>query len=177
MSNLMFTLLLIKEVDSKTAIEEIDSESFDLQHNVVRRSPKKRSRRGKKKCKKDDKKCKRKRNRSRKNSASKSKKNNKDRRSGKRKGKKSQKSQARQDFPSCFSKLYKYASRLKKATNIRKQFARIMVSKEQIEKKAAKKDDFNGTLTTLVTALGGDKGNPKCAGVADTKSSGFNGGI
>jgi len=52
---------------------------------------------------------------------------------------------------------------MKKANNIQKQFLRVNGSKGVINNKKDKKGSFNGTLSTLTTALGGNKTNPKCA--------------
>merc|ERR1719270_1392980 len=66
------------------------------------------------------------------------------------------------NMDSCFSKLYNYAAKLKKARNIQNQVARIVANKKQISKKMEKSDVFNTTLNILINALGGDKDNPKC---------------
>merc|ERR1711862_609289 len=67
-------------------------------------------------------------------------------------------------LPSCFSKMFKYASKYKKAGNIFRQVKRTEGNKDKIEKKGKKKGDFNSTLMTLTSALGGNKTAPKCAG-------------
>jgi len=67
-------------------------------------------------------------------------------------------------LPSCFSKMFKYASKYKKAGNIFRQVKRTEGNKDKIEKKGKKKGDFNSTLITLTAALGGNKTAPKCAG-------------
>ena len=46
---------------------------------------------------------------------------------------------ARQGLPSCFEKMYKYTSKMKKANNIQKQFARVNGSKSTIKGKKDKK--------------------------------------
>jgi len=67
-------------------------------------------------------------------------------------------------LPSCFSKMFKYASKYKKAGNIFRQVKRTEGNKDKIEKKGKKKGDFNSTLMTLTSALGGNKTAPKCPG-------------
>jgi len=114
------------------------------------------------KCKKGDKQCKKKCRRYRKNKTS-GKKASKKREKGKG-TRKSNKNQIRQsNFQSCFSKIFKYTSKLKKARNIQNQAKRINGTKDQMKGKKDKKDDFNSTLNTLVTALGGNKTKPQCA--------------
>merc|ERR1712179_564571 len=71
--------------------------------------------------------------------------------------------QASRQFTTCFEKMYKYTEKMKKANNIQKQFLRVNGSKGTISSKKDKKGSFNGTLSTLTTALGGNKTNPKCA--------------
>merc|ERR1711860_94403 len=71
--------------------------------------------------------------------------------------------QASRQFTTCFEKMYKYTAKMKKANNIQKQFLRVNGSKGTISSKKDKKGSFNGTLSTLTTALGGNKTNPKCA--------------
>merc|ERR1711973_202032 len=78
------------------------------------------------------------------------------------KGKESRK-ETRQQFDNCFPKIFAYTKMLKKSRNIQQQFTRINGTKDKIAGKAGKKDDFNGTLTTLVASLGGNKTNPKCS--------------
>merc|ERR1712137_878239 len=82
-----------------------------------------------------------------------------------RSGAKKRRNKARQgrQLPTCFEKMYKYTSKMKKANNIQKQFLRVNGSKGVINNKKDKKGSFNGTLSTLTTALGGNKTNPKCA--------------
>merc|ERR1712184_189498 len=85
---------------------------------------------------------------------------------GKKDGRKRNKGEARQasrQFTTCFEKMYKYTAKMKKANNIQKQFLRVNGSKGTISSKKDKKGSFNGTLSTLTTALGGNKTNPKCA--------------
>merc|ERR1719270_791553 len=48
-------------------------------------------------------------------------------------------------LPSCFSKMFKYASKYKKAGNIFRQVKRTEGNKDKIEKKGKKKGDFNST--------------------------------
>merc|ERR1712227_749762 len=80
----------------------------------------------------------------------------------KRKGKERRK-ETRQQFDNCFPKIFAYTKMLKKSRNIQQQFTRINGTKDKIAGKAGKKDDFNGTLTTLVSSLGGNKTNPRCS--------------
>jgi len=90
-------------------------------------------------------------------------------RNGKRKGKgkrklnKGNRKETRQQFDNCFPKIFAYTKMLKKSRNIQQQFTRINGTKDKIAGKAGKKDDFNGTLTTLVSSLGGNKTNPRCS--------------
>merc|ERR1712136_659443 len=94
-------------------------------------------------------------------------------RNGKRKGKgkrklnkgkgKESRKETRQQFDNCFPKIFAYTKMLKKSRNIQQQFTRINGTKDKIAGKAGKKDDFNGTLTTLVSSLGGNKTNPRCS--------------
>merc|ERR1712110_1012049 len=102
--------------------------------------------------------------------AKKSRRNNKGgkggKKGGKKDGRKRNKGEARQasrQFTTCFEKMYKYTAKMKKANNIQKQFLRVNGSKGTISSKKDKKGSFNGTLSTLTTALGGNKTNPKCA--------------
>merc|ERR1712184_231168 len=92
----------------------------------------------------------------------KSRSNGKGGKGGKKGGKKRSKQASRQ-FTTCFEKMYKYTAKMKKANNIQKQFLRVNGSKGTISSKKDKKGSFNGTLSTLTTALGGNKTNPKCA--------------
>ena len=66
------------------------------------------------------------------------------RKGGKGKGKrKSYKKETRQsNFQSCFSKMFKYTSKLKKARNIQNQAKRINGTKEQMKLKLDKKVDI-----------------------------------
>merc|ERR1711976_214512 len=82
------------------------------------------------------------------------------RKSGKRK---ESRKETRQQFDNCFPKIFAYTKMLKKSRNIQQQFTRINGTKDKIAGKAGKKDDFNGTLTTLVSSLGGNKTNPRCS--------------
>merc|ERR1711973_424687 len=76
---------------------------------------------------------------------------------------KERRKETRQQFDNCFPKIFSYTKMLKKSRNIQQQFTRINGTKDKIAGKAGKKDDFNGTLTTLVASLGGNKTNPRCS--------------
>merc|ERR1711973_819504 len=76
---------------------------------------------------------------------------------------KERRKETRQQFDNCFPKIFSYTKMLKKSRNIQQQFTRINGTKDKIAGKAGKKDDFNGTLTTLVSSLGGNKTNPRCS--------------
>jgi len=121
-----------------------------------KRRAKKRRTNGKKKCPKGKKgeNCRNTKKQSRKMKIRK-------RKEGKNKGRKTK--AARQALPTCFEKMYKYTSKMKKANNIQKQFARVNGSKSTIKGKKDKKGTFNDTVNTLTAALGGNKTNPKCA--------------
>jgi len=152
--------------------------------NGVKRGGKKKEKKGKKpnrgtrrrKTKKCDKKCRKERRRQRK-IRNNQKEKCKDKKEGqcnngcewrngecKKSNKKRKSGRQTSTLPSCFSKMFKYASKYKKAGNIFRQVKRTEGNKDKIEKKAAKKGDFNSTLMTLTSALGGNKTAPKCAG-------------
>merc|ERR1712235_157515 len=78
------------------------------------------------------------------------------------KGKESRK-ETRQQFDNCFPKNICLYKNVEKSRDIQQQFTRINGTKDKIAGKAGKKDDFNGTLTTLVSSLGGNKTNPRCS--------------
>merc|ERR1712227_1034882 len=90
------------------------------------------------------------------------KKKDRKRKPNKIKGKEGRK-ETRQQFDNCFPKIFAYTKMLKKSRNIQQQFTGINGTKDKIAGKAGKKDDFNGTLTTLVSSLGGNKTNPRCS--------------
>ena len=55
------------------------------------------------------------------------------------------------NMDSCFSKLYNYAAKLKKARNIQNQVARIVANKKQISKKKEKVPYQRTHVNTLIT--------------------------
>ena len=57
------------------------------------------------------------------------------------------------NMDSCFSKLYNYAAKLKKARNIQNQVARIVANKKQISKKKEKVSYQRTHVNTLITWL------------------------
>merc|ERR1712112_71930 len=83
---------------------------------------------------------------------------------GKKRNRKNNNNRQTSTLPSCFSKMFKYASKYTKAGNIFRQVKRTEGNKDKIEKKGKKKGDFNSTLMTLTSALGGNKTAPKCPG-------------
>jgi len=88
----------------------------------------------------------------------------KKKKAAKKRNRNNDKNRQNSTLPSCFSKMFKYASKYKKAGNIFRQVKRTEGNKDKIEKKGKKKGDFNSTLMTLTSALGGNKTAPKCPG-------------
>jgi len=59
-------------------------------------------------------------------------------------------------------KMKEFASRIKKAGNLERQSKRITDFKKINDNKKGKKGNFNSTLLTLTTALGGNTSSPQC---------------
>merc|ERR1711936_1400591 len=66
------------------------------------------------------------------------------------------------NYTECAMKMKEFASRIKKAGNLERQSKRITDFKKINDNKKGKKGNFNSTLLTLTTALGGNTSSPQC---------------
>merc|ERR1711936_1289196 len=66
------------------------------------------------------------------------------------------------NYTECTMKMKEFASRIKKAGNLERQSKRITDFKKINDNKKAKKGNFNKTLTTLISSLGGNTSSPSC---------------
>jgi len=168
---LIYLVVSDSSAEDKTDGAVASSGEF-LQHSVVKREagkPKKKNKgkrtRGRKKVKNP----KRKGGKRRKGNARPRIRNNiRQKQENKRKntGRKFKKSKNRQtedmNYTACAMKMKDFASRIKKAGNLERQAIRIGKYKNLNIKKTDKKGDFNKTLATLTTALGGNSSKPAC---------------
>merc|ERR1711936_425154 len=100
-----------------------------------------------------------------KKSGSKTEKEKKQRRKRKRnffKNQRQNETQTSINYTECTMKMKEFASRIKKAGNLERQSKRITDFKKINDNKKAKKGNFNKTLTTLISSLGGNTSSPSC---------------
>merc|ERR1711910_114829 len=151
-------VLAVAAITSARQLEQDSSLSEDLAFSRIARSPeadaKRKSRRPKSRASKRKNKSRRQRKR---RGRKQSKKGTKGRR-----GSKSRSSGRQINYEECAMKMKDFASRIKKAGNLDRQAIRINKFKDIPSTKKGKKGDFNTTLATLTTALGGNKSAPAC---------------
>merc|ERR1711936_1248911 len=162
-------VLAVAAITSARQLEQDSSLSEDLAFSRIARSPeadaKRKSRRPKSRASQRKNKSRRQRKRrtrkSKKRGGKRGKKQSKKGTKGRR-GSKSRSSGRQINYEECAMKMKDFASRIKKAGNLDRQAIRINKFKDITSTKKGKKGDFNTTLATLTTALGGNKSAPAC---------------
>jgi len=162
-------VLAVAAITSARQLEQDSSLSEDLAFSRIARSPeadaKRKSRRPKSRASKRKNKSRRQKKRrtrkSKKRGGKRGKKQSKKGTKGRR-GSKSRSSGRQINYEECAMKMKDFASRIKKAGNLDRQAIRINKFKDITSTKKGKKGDFNTTLATLTTALGGNKSAPAC---------------
>jgi len=162
-------VLAVAAITSARQLEQDSSLSEDLAFSRIARSPeadaKRKSRRPKSRAsKRKNKSRKQKKRRTRKSKKRGGKRGKKQSKKGTkgRRGSKSRSSGRQINYEECAMKMKDFASRIKKAGNLDRQAIRINKFKDITSTKKGKKGDFNTTLATLTTALGGNKSAPAC---------------